>query len=425
MYVESLFINIPVDETIKLICDRVYRSTGTTPLNIPEAILSKLLEICTKEAPFYAPDGKMYVQVDGVAMGSLLGVLFANFYMGELEERIFSNNPGIKPPTYLRYIDDIFLNLSDQAQLTTLLTTFRENSVLNFTHELENNKKLPFLDALVDSTNDVFTTQVYVKSTNLGLCLSGRSECPERYKSSVIRALVNRAYSHCSTWEDLHSELTWIITLLVNNGYSQQSIDHVIRRKMDKFHSTEEIKPDTNFITIYYKGYMNTGYKEDEKAIKNIIHRNVTPTNNESKIKIVIYYKTRKTCQLAMKNSCLPSNDRLQESHVVYEYQCNVSASGCCNAKYIGMTSTTLSKRLTAHLQDGAIKNHVKTAHGSTITRKKIEEGTTIRVRENDAKRLRMAEAVLIYKQKPKLNVQLQPATILPTSRKNNEHLVR
>ncbi|XP_064089219.1 uncharacterized protein LOC135203418 [Macrobrachium nipponense] len=80
--VESLFTNVPVDETIDIIMDRVYRDPSTAPLNIPEASLHTLLDICTKRAPFSTHRGQMFCQKDGVAMGSPLGVLFANFYMG-------------------------------------------------------------------------------------------------------------------------------------------------------------------------------------------------------------------------------------------------------------------------------------------------------------------------------------------------------
>ena len=47
------------------------------------------------EAPFLSPDNKLYKQIDGVAMGSPLGVLFANLYMGHLEETLFKNNPHL------------------------------------------------------------------------------------------------------------------------------------------------------------------------------------------------------------------------------------------------------------------------------------------------------------------------------------------
>ena len=98
---ESLFTNVglPVDETADLILNKVYRGNhGKT--NIPEEGLKKLLQICTKEAPFTDHRGHMHQQCDGVTMGSPLGVLFANFYMGVTEEGIFSTLTV--PSIYLR-----------------------------------------------------------------------------------------------------------------------------------------------------------------------------------------------------------------------------------------------------------------------------------------------------------------------------------
>ncbi|XP_076037031.1 uncharacterized protein LOC143022617 [Oratosquilla oratoria] len=81
--VENLFTNISVYRTIQYIIKRVYHDNDTPNCDIPEHVMKKLLECCTKEAPFTCPRGTKYCQIDGVAMGSPLGVLFANFFHGE------------------------------------------------------------------------------------------------------------------------------------------------------------------------------------------------------------------------------------------------------------------------------------------------------------------------------------------------------
>ncbi|XP_068234157.1 uncharacterized protein [Palaemon carinicauda] len=88
--VESLYTYIPVRETINLILERVYRDPSNPTLNISEEALRILLEICTRKAPSTTHRGLMYIQKDGVAMGSSLGVLFANFYRGVVEESVSS-----------------------------------------------------------------------------------------------------------------------------------------------------------------------------------------------------------------------------------------------------------------------------------------------------------------------------------------------
>ncbi|XP_064078626.1 NBAS subunit of NRZ tethering complex-like [Macrobrachium nipponense] len=118
--VVMLVAGLLILETIDIILERVYRSQSTAPLNIPEALLRMLLEICTKKAPFSTHRGQMYPQKDGVAMGSPLGVLFANFYMDTVEERVFARMQ--QPLRYRCDIDDIFVQVDAEDEVEALRT---------------------------------------------------------------------------------------------------------------------------------------------------------------------------------------------------------------------------------------------------------------------------------------------------------------
>ncbi|XP_068229709.1 uncharacterized protein [Palaemon carinicauda] len=249
MDVESLFTNVPVDETIVLIAERIYRDETTPEFNIPEQALRTLLAICTERAPFTNHRGHMYLQKDGVAMGSPLGVLFANFYMGVVEEGILTTRvpPRLLP---LYCIDDTFVEATSTEAIKNLRRTFEDNSVLHFTVENSVDNSLPFLDVFISSTNEGFQTTVYTKPTNLGMCLNGESECPSRYRALTIKAFVWRALSHWSSWTETHKELERAAQVLINNGYSNKQVQQ---------------------------------YQRDEKAIKDIITNNVSPTDETSK----------------------------------------------------------------------------------------------------------------------------------------------
>ena len=113
-------------------------------------------------------------------MGYVLGLIFSNFYMSNVKNRIF--NSIKKPPIYLRYVDDILI-LSHNINKTNILQdTFQKNSVLNFTHELNKNNKISILDVLIDTNNNNnFTTSTYKKpSSNNSCTLKFKSECPFR-----------------------------------------------------------------------------------------------------------------------------------------------------------------------------------------------------------------------------------------------------
>ena len=115
--VENLYTNVSIERTIEIILDHVYHNDAVAPPNMSETIMKQLLTICTKEAPFKHIDGNIYQQTDGIAMGSPLGCIFANFYMSSLEIQTL-NELNKKPKLYSRYIDDILLVVDDDELLT-------------------------------------------------------------------------------------------------------------------------------------------------------------------------------------------------------------------------------------------------------------------------------------------------------------------
>ena len=412
--VESLFTNVPVDTTIEYILKRVYHSNLTPPTNISENSMKTLLEICTKEAPFTCPRGHMYQQIDGVAMGSPLGVLFANFFMGTIEEELLATN---RPSIYCRYIDDIFVRIKDLQELQNLRQSFILSSGLNFTFEESTNGSLPFLDVLVTANHNGFVTTVYTKPTNIGLCLNGNSECPERYLRSTINAYIRRALTHCSTWRATHIELTRITQVLVNNGYSNSSINSAINQLLTKWYQEEKPKDNTNkYIEIFYKNHMSSEYKKDEAIMRDIILKNVHPSNPDEKIKLIIYYKSMKTSHLLLRNRPAQDKSSLQQDHVIYRHTCN--NVDCGPHSYIGMTRTRLTRRLTLHLQNGTIKNHYKAPFHQDLTRQDLDNNTIILDRETDHRRLAYLESIYIQTLRPTLNIQTEDFQALPTSKR-------
>ena len=74
--VDSLFTNIPLEETIDICVDNLYNDNENLP-NILDHNFRNLLNTATKET-FFMFNNKYYKQVDGVAMGSPLGPALAN-----------------------------------------------------------------------------------------------------------------------------------------------------------------------------------------------------------------------------------------------------------------------------------------------------------------------------------------------------------
>ncbi|XP_050709685.1 uncharacterized protein LOC126994416 [Eriocheir sinensis] len=419
--VESLFTNVPIDRTIEYILQRVYHNDDTPSLDIPEPTLRSLLECCTKEAPFTCPRGNKYQQVDGVAMGSPLGVLMANFFMGCIEEEAFKTTK--RPDIYCRYIDDIFIKTTSTEDAEHLRRLLQELSGLNFTIEHSTNGSMPFLDILVKQDQDAFNTAVYVKATNPGHCLNGRSECPKRYKDSTIGAYIRRALTHCSNWQQVHHEIDRSTQVLLNNGFDKADIYRQTRKIMDHWHAaTSNTTEEKNNINIYYKSHFSTAYKEDERIMKQIIRRNVTPTDPEKKLNIVIYYKSKKTSHLIMRNSPQEEKTPTQESHVVYRFICKRGICEALPSTYIGMTTMKLSRRMSYHLTSGAPRQHLLQKHNTVLTRKILEENTDIIARCPDERRLPILEALNIKEMEPNLNKQALDLQALPSMRRSAAH---
>ena len=406
--VESLFTNVPVDETIEIIVKHVYNHITLAPPKIPELILRELLSICTKEMPFKTPDGSLYKQTDGVAMGSPLGPLFANFYMGDLETNVF-NSSNVKPHIYARYVDDIFIQVENDKQISDLKLEFEKRSVLKFTIEKNVQNKIPFLDVNIDTSNNTFKTTVHRKSTNMGFCLNADSECTEKYKTSVISSYITRAFKITTTWNDFHHECQIFKQILINNNFSNSCVDKQIEKFL-KQKMNQKSTLNKKSINIYYKNQMHKNYLKDERILKNIIKNNVKSKDEKKKIKLNIYYKNLKTSNLILKNNpSLPTED-LDKNNVIYEFKCPLNHGKSENdeneVNYIGMTTTKLTKRLNSHKYNGSIKNHLLDYHNKSISKEILENNTKIINKATSRKELYIKEALLIQKNKPIINQQ-------------------
>ena len=405
--VESLFTNVPVEETIQIILKEVYKNADPTlpPLQLTPWILERLLRSCTMEAPFRGPDGRLYRQRDGIAMGSPLGPLFASFYMCSLENSVLSD-ATIAPNIYCRYVDDIFVDVQDQNHLDRLISRLEAQSVLRFTSEVSLEQKIPFLDVFIDASTGNFSTSVYRKPSDSGHVMNARSECPDKYKDAVLQAFIKRALRACSTYVTLHAELLRAKQILINNGYSNSDVDKAIKEHLNKDVSQADTKDRASTIRLYYRGYMNTAYKDDERALRDIVMTNVVCKNTDQKLQLSIYYKNRKTKNLVMKNNTNNSMKPMKRTNVVYKFTCPHEDCRPHSATYIGATTTTLSRRLTMHKTRGSIKDHTETAHGARLTRELLDKSTEVLRTVPDQKRLWILEALYLREYTPAINVQ-------------------
>ena len=139
----SLFTNVPVDETMESMPERVFQNNWFNEENITKSDLIELLRIAIKHQLLQF-EGNLYQQVDGVAMGSPLGPLMANAFMRNIEKQLETENK--MPDVYTRYVDDALSVMTDVETASKFLTTLNNSHrSIDFPMELKENGRLPFL----------------------------------------------------------------------------------------------------------------------------------------------------------------------------------------------------------------------------------------------------------------------------------------
>ena len=163
--ISSLFTNVPLAVTINICADALYSDDSMTP-SFPRSVFAELMQLATSSVEF-SFNNNMHRQIDGVAMGSLLGPALANIFVGHQGAKLFANVK--RPLAYFRYVDDTFAAFNNKEDCNIFFSHLNSlHPSLSFTYEKESNHSLPFLDVLVERQDSKFQTYVYRKPTFIG-----------------------------------------------------------------------------------------------------------------------------------------------------------------------------------------------------------------------------------------------------------------
>ena len=243
--VTSLFTNIPLEETINLAVDIILENKPA--INISKQNLKKLFLFATSQTHFLF-NNDFYDQIDGVALGSPLAPTLANLFMGHHEKNWIKDFSGQNTLFYRRYVDDIFALFNNENEANTFLSYLnsRHNSI-KFTVEKETDRKLSFLDVLMDNSNNKPITSIYRKKTFTGLLMNFQSFTCFSYKLGLIKTLIDRTFKINNTWEMFHLDLNQIKKILKKNFYPEHLIDKTIKRYLnEKFSSISQEKSSSD-----------------------------------------------------------------------------------------------------------------------------------------------------------------------------------
>ena len=127
--VDSLFTNIPLNEIIDIVIQKVYGNKRKVD-GLLKSDFKQLLKLSTQGAVFYF-NRVYYRQKDGVAMGSPLGPALANAFLCHHEQYWLEDCPLA---FYARYVDDIFVLLRSRDHVARL-TDYLSSKHCNINHK--------------------------------------------------------------------------------------------------------------------------------------------------------------------------------------------------------------------------------------------------------------------------------------------------
>ena len=397
--VSSLFTSVPLEYTINIILKRIY-DNQEVQTSIEREVMKELLLLCTKNVHFTF-NNKIYRQTDGVAMGSPLGPVISGIFMVELERTVIPQLSDHMLP-WKRYVDDTIAWINpDTVQIVTdKLNGFHEN--IKFTHEMEDNGTISFLDVLIKCTGNQFQTTVFRKPTNNDIYLHWNSFAPKKWKQGTLRTLILRAFTICSNDEHFKNEIYYLRKAFTKtNGYPNWFFDQVYNNITQERNIEQNIETRDGGSTETSETVLLVPYQgEVGDNILKSIKKTVDMYDKSHKLKI-IYTGTKLGTKFSIKDKTLKEH----ENNVVYEVSC---PQFNCNETYIGETARRLVER---------VKDHSGRDEKSHVVRHAMERNhdpVTINNFNILAKNKRLGnyyyrktmEAIFIKNNRPTLNTQ-------------------
>ena len=326
--IKSLFTNVPLETVIDICIGCLYESV-TVIGGIRRNTMRELLVRATTDVEF-SFNNIIYQQIDGVAMGSPLGPILANIFVGAMEKQLFQSTD--RPTVYVRYMDDIFAVFETNRNKDGFLHSLNNlHSSLQFTVEHEVDRKLPFLDVLVERGSSKFVTSIYRKPTFTGQYIRWSSFCTKRRKLNLISCLVHRAVMICSP-EKLESELDQIRSILASNGYPRTVVETIIRGKLsEEPQSSPQKETPSVILRLPYIGNVSN------KFVKTIRDA-VSECYQDVALRIVL---SSPAILPTSRKDVLPTH---MKNNVVYKFACH------CNKWYVGSTTRRLKTRIAEHV---------------------------------------------------------------------------
>ena len=393
MDVKSLYPSVPKSEGRRA-CEMALNTRSDRTIPTEEVI--EMIDL-TLENNNFEFNGKHYLQIDGTAIGSRLGMNYASAYMGEWEKNLLSKTD---PQAYFRYVDDVWgIWLHDQQSLKEfhdLANSIHPRIKVDLRYVYD---KIEFLDTLTKIENGFITTRLYEKPTDRHLYLHRKSDHPRSVKKSIPYELAIRAKRISQTVVEYVRERKKIKERLVHIGYKGYEVEVGLKKadvknrdfllkhrnksnsKMTRvplvltycrslpnikkiLESNQRILKKSDRLRKIFKDLPIISYKRDQNLADLLVHKK---TNKSLKSKSpIIKYKEHeikgcgRNCKICTMHVISPIVDKkgnpvktdvsinCRTQNIIYGIYC----AECESLVYVGETRNMLKTRIHSHLSN-------------------------------------------------------------------------
>jgi hypothetical protein len=285
-------------------------------------------------------------------MGNPLSPVLANIFMSFFERNL--KNSVVFPRIWIRYVDDIFAVVKSRFVEKTLNFLNNQHTTIKFTHEQENDGKLPFLDVLTIRSENKINFKIYRKPTSTNRYISSKSFHSFQHKNAAFNSMAHRLTHIPLTDDNYLEERNNILNFGLKNGYEKLIVEKIIRKHEYKVNRA-------NLTTL-----INSEQKE--KISKRIsipyyprITNKLATIFQKHKIHLVTHSNNFK-----IKNKLGSVKDKIDNNSKSGIYQISCATRGC-DHKYIGQSRRAIKTRFTDHLrafknnhpENSAVANHM------------------------------------------------------------------
>nr|XP_018896529.1 PREDICTED: uncharacterized protein LOC109030153 [Bemisia tabaci] len=263
-------------------------------------------------------------------MGNPISSLTAELVMSEFECRAIKEYPKIFQH-WSRFVDDVLEILKKHHinEALTILNSYHEK--IQFTLEVEEEQKLPFLDLIVHRDKDNLKFGIYRKPTSTETYINNRAFNHRPHKLAAFNFMLHRTNSIPLNETDYKIEIEKILEIAEKNSFNKGEI-----KKLNEKVKQRTLNKETSKLNIE---------KAEMRFKKLSYHPKYAPAFRRIFEKFNIKLSFTNRFNVAQQFSRKIENRRPDnEEKGIYQINCTE-----CNKFYIGQTSRSLKVRAQEH----------------------------------------------------------------------------